>query len=776
MGRLAHKGSTALNLRGGFLSFLKGFYRATALLLAVVLFVCISAADVSAEITGDDAFNNMQWDIVFEDNIQSAHGVIQSICCTDYYIITIENTSEDPNQPDTVSAYYKLAYDENGNDVEQYSLAKRVNDFDWEHGNGMTYNPRTNEIYVALYTALRPENAGCIFVMDPDTLSFKNSIKIADGYNILGIEYLEDSDEYMIITNDSGGYSIKRLDANFQVIDDFGPTSTSPGVNYQDFCVDGDYLLISPLTFGMGIGEYVNIFSISRRGMIQSAYFNPGDQGAQHYEPESICEPEPGVFLMPVTATGYDGSMYVYFYQTVLPYYFTVEVTSQTVDTATLSDSGNEKLPYNADTMKTELSGAVRSGGNVKTAATALTDGKAKSAGAADTDGSTKTAATAPTDGKAKSAASADTDGSTKTAATAPADGKAKSAASADTDGSTKTAAAAATDGKVKSAAAGASTNGNTAAKGSIGNDRLNRNGLTASDDKYNVSALAAVMEDTGGSVTEGSAQVLRGTGYAVNYTPKEGYETSSVFVDGEEIDLEEYPDRYVIENIQENHTVDVTFAVKPTPIPTPTEKPQEITKPSQAESIGTDESGDGTTGENADASGKDSKKGESDGTSSGGFLAGLGSIFSAVGGLIKGALSAVGGFFKGIGSLIVRGLRVIGSFFAGIPKFFSKPATKSGKTVGNVFIKVLLAILGVLLIALGISFVHVQQVRKKKAEESKRKRERVRRQLEAEIEAIDLDSIPVPPPTWQKPDAKKPNTKKQETGKKKQKSKSSSK
>ena len=237
----------------------------------------------------------------------------------------------------------------------------------------MTYNPRTNEIYVALYTALRPENAGCIFVMDPDTLSFKNSIKIADGYNILGIEYLEDSDEYMIITNDSGGYSIKRLDANFQVIDDFGPTSTSPGVNYQDFCVDGDYLLISPLTFGMGIGEYVNIFSISRRGMIQSAYFNPGDQGAQHYEPESICEPEPGVFLMPVTATGYDGSMYVYFYQTVLPYYFTVEVTSQTVDTATLSDSGNEKLPYNADTMKTELSGAVRSGGNVKTAATALT-------------------------------------------------------------------------------------------------------------------------------------------------------------------------------------------------------------------------------------------------------------------------------------------------------------------------------------------------------------------------------------------------------------------
>ena len=748
MGRLTYKGSTALNLRGGFLSFLKGFYRATALLLAVVLFVCISAADVSAEITGDEAFNNMQWDIVFEDNIQSAHGVIQSICCTDYYIITIENTTEDPNQPDTVSAYYKLDHDEYGNDVEQYSLAKRVNDFDWEHGNGMTYNPRTNEIYVAPYTALRPENAGCIFVMDPNTLSYKNTIKIADGYNILGIEYLEDSDEYMIITNDSGGYSIKRLDANFQIIDDFGPTSTSPGVNYQDFCVDGDYLLISPLTFGMGIGEYVNIFSISRRGIIQSAFFNPGDQGAQHYEPESICEPEPGVFLMPVTATGYDGSMYVYFYRTVLPYYFTVDVTSQTVDTATLSDSVNEKLPYNADTMKTELTAKARAGGNVKTDAAAGTDESQKAAVATDTNGNKKTAD------------AAGADGNTKTAATAA------------NDGNKKTAAATANDGNVKSAAAGTSTNENAASKGSIGNDRLNKNALTASDDKYNVSALAAVMEDTGGSVTEGSAKVLRGTGYAVNYTPKEGYETSSVFVDGEEIDLEEYPDRYVIENIQENHTVDVTFAVKPTPIPTPTptEKPQEITKPSQAEGAGIDESSNSTPGENADSSETDSKKGESSGKSSGGFLAGLGSIFSAIGGLVKGALSAVGGFFKGIGSLIMRGLRAIGSFFAGIPKLFSKPVTKGGKTVGSVVFKVLLAVLALLFVALGISVVHVQQVRKKKAEELKRKRERVRRQLEAEIEAIDLDSIPVPQPTWQKPDAKKTDSRMTETGKQRRK------
>ena len=742
--RLAYKGSTALNLRGGFLSFSKGLYRATALLLAVVLFVCISAVNVSAEITGDDAFNNMQWEVVFDDSIQSAHGVIQSICCTDYYIITIENTSEDPNQPDTVSAYYKLDHDEYGNDVEQYSLAKRVTDFDWEHGNGMTYNPRTHEIYVALYTALRPENAGCIFVMDPDTLSFKNSIKIADGYNILGIEYLVDSDEYMIITNDSGGYSIKRLDANFQIIDDFGPTSTSPGVNYQDFCVDGDYLLISPLTFGMGIGEYVNIFSISRRGIIQSAYFNPGDQGAQYYEPESICETEPGVFLMPVTATGYDGSMHVYFYQTALPYYFTVEVTSQTLDSEALSDSGNENSAFTSNTMKADVPGTAKSGGNVKTAAVVSTDGNKKAAADAGTDGNKKTAAAAGPDGNKKTAADANSDGNKKTAAVA-----------AGSDGNKKTAAATANDGKAKSATE-ALTNAKTADQSGIGNDRLNISGQTASDDKYNVNALAAVTKDTGGSVTEGSAQVLRGTGYAINYTPNEGYETASVFVDGEEIDLEEYPDRYVIENIQENHTVDVTFAVKPTPIPTPSEKPQEITKPSQAEGTGTNESGEGSSGENADASGTDSKKGESSEKSSGGFIAGLGGIFSAIGGLVKGALSAVGSLFKGIGSLIIRCFRAIGSFFAGIPKFFSKPATKSGKSVGSVLIRVLLVIFVLLIILLGITVIRVQKVRKKKAEESKRKRDRVLRQLEAEIDAIDINSIPVPPPEWTKQAAKK--------------------
>ncbi|MBP3879248.1 MAG: hypothetical protein J6D46_02930, partial [Lachnospiraceae bacterium] len=430
----------------------------------------------------------------------------------------------------------------------------------------------------------------------------------------------------------------------------------------------------------------------------QSAYFNPGDLGAQHYEPESICELEPGVFLMPVTATGYDGSMHVYFYRTVMPYYFTIEVTTQTVDAESMSDPENEDLPYNGETMKADLA---------KTSA--ASDGK-------------RTDLTK---------ASAVSGGTVTTEVVKPADALA---------------------GKEKADQAKAASV---------------KSGLAGSDE-YEASARAAVMEDTGGSVTEGSAQVLRGTGYAVNYIPNEGYETASVFVDGEEIDLAEYPDRYVIENIQENHTVDVTFAVKPTPVPTPTEEPQEITKPDQASGGDASENGD-ISDEHTDASGTDAEKEESSKKASGGFIAGIGGVFSSIGQLIKGAFAVVGGLFAGIGSLIMRGLRAVGAFFAGIPKFFSKPVAKGGKSVGSVVIKILLVVLLLLLASLGLTAVHVQRVRKKKAEESKRRRARVRRQLEEEIEAIDIDSIPVPPPTWQKPVTGKQNTaRKQQSQKRK--------
>lgn len=102
-----------------------------------------------AEIAGDDAFQNLKWQQVHEEE---RAGVVQSICATEDYIITIENLAEDGETADVVSAYYRKDKDENGNQVEPYTLAKRTQDTVWEHGNGMAYNPHTKEIYVALYT------------------------------------------------------------------------------------------------------------------------------------------------------------------------------------------------------------------------------------------------------------------------------------------------------------------------------------------------------------------------------------------------------------------------------------------------------------------------------------------------------------------------------------------------------------------------------------------------------------------------------------------------
>lgn len=296
----------------------------------VMCAVCLllSPATVSrAEIAGDGAFDNLQWQQVFEE---SRAGVVQSVCATEDYIITIENIAEDAETPDVVSAYYRNDKDENGNEAEPYTLAKRTQDTVWEHGNGMAYNPNTKEIYVALYTNMIPENRGCIYVMDPDTLAYKRTIKISDGYNILGIGYMEDKDQYVIQTNVDGGYSFKILDAEFQVVEDLGEyADTAEGDNFQDLEVCGDYIINFPLTLGLGIGDYIHAYSIERREMAAACQLDFAFENIVTDEPESLCELEPGVFLAVVNVIDTDGASAVRFYRTELPYYFQVKLSAE---------------------------------------------------------------------------------------------------------------------------------------------------------------------------------------------------------------------------------------------------------------------------------------------------------------------------------------------------------------------------------------------------------------------------------------------------------------
>ncbi len=318
------------------------------LVLAAAL--CIGGMEGRAEIAGDDALKNLQWNQIYEEPRHG--GVVQSVCATEDYIITLENMADDPEVSDIVSAYYRKDTDENGNPVKPYTLAKRVQNREWEHCNGMTYNPGTNEIYVALYTHTIAENRGCLYVMDPNTLDYKRTIKISDDYNVLGIGYLEEKNQYVIQTNVDGGYSFKILNENFEVIEDLGEyADTSEGGNFQDLEVSGDYILNFPATFGMGIGDFIHMYSISRRELAATEQLDFQFTGVTVDEPESLCELAPGIFLAVVNVEAKDRGSMIRFYETLVPYNMTfTPVRNVTAPKGVAVKAPSEEVETDTDT------------------------------------------------------------------------------------------------------------------------------------------------------------------------------------------------------------------------------------------------------------------------------------------------------------------------------------------------------------------------------------------------------------------------------------------
>lgn len=300
------------------------------IVLSLFLFLCCSIS-AQAQIASPEAFTNLFWEMVKEDKIETEHGVIQSVCATEDYIICLENVLDGSGQPDIVKAYYRSDRDENGDPVEPYSLAKQVQETDYEHANGMAYNPNTNEIAVSLYTSYQSENRGCLFIMDADTLKWKRKVKVSDAYNILGIGYDLKNDRYVIQTNQDGDYQFKILNAQFQVIEDLGDLGGYDGDgNYQDLCVTEDYILNFPLTLFTGNGDFLNVYSISQKKLL---YYEKLDfafeDAVVRDEPESICELEPGVFLAAVNVTLADGTNKIRLYRTEVPYAYEVQISMQ---------------------------------------------------------------------------------------------------------------------------------------------------------------------------------------------------------------------------------------------------------------------------------------------------------------------------------------------------------------------------------------------------------------------------------------------------------------
>ena len=289
------------------------------IMLLIIISAAIFASSYSICYAEGTILSDFSSELLFQQDFHVVNGVVQAVCADENYIYTIENVGDDASKGDVISAYYKNTTDENGNIVQQYSLARSDDTQHLEHGNGLTYNPNTRQLFVAPYTSVDAENRGCLIVIDPDSLKITGRVKISDSYNILSVSYDRINDVYYIQTNDEGQYDILKLDANFNIIEELGAEDPTPGYNFQAFCVSGDYLLQSPLTLFLSNTNYVMAYSINGGDVEDCVAVDFGLSGYVQVEPEQIARLDDTSFILVMNATRNDGTGTAFFYKITFP-------------------------------------------------------------------------------------------------------------------------------------------------------------------------------------------------------------------------------------------------------------------------------------------------------------------------------------------------------------------------------------------------------------------------------------------------------------------------
>ena len=74
------------------------------------------------------------------------------------------------------------------------------------------------------------------------------------------------------------------------------------------------------MTLHMGIGDYLNVYSIAEKKLLLSSQITFPFTDVKNEEPEGICETGPGEFLAAVSEDRNDGRRMFAFYQTQVPY------------------------------------------------------------------------------------------------------------------------------------------------------------------------------------------------------------------------------------------------------------------------------------------------------------------------------------------------------------------------------------------------------------------------------------------------------------------------
>lgn len=281
-------------------------YNYISLLLTFILSVLffLPAESVSGALKTSD-LENTPWNMADESSIIDTSGQLQSMCATDQYIVCLVNGDKNTTKPDTLIAFYRNSTDANGNPVEQYSYAFHVTETDYEHGNGMTYNPNTQEIAIAGLFTNDPSNAGAVFIVDANTLRFKRKVQVGNGsMNYFGIDYDKENDRYILMANRIADYAFVFTDNNFQITDILNLRLSHSRSSFQDFCVTGDFIISIPYMQREGYMNIVDVYSISQQARVGSYYLTLPGHDSFDVEPEGICQLEPGHLMMAAIVKG----------------------------------------------------------------------------------------------------------------------------------------------------------------------------------------------------------------------------------------------------------------------------------------------------------------------------------------------------------------------------------------------------------------------------------------------------------------------------------------
>lgn len=304
--------------------------------LFIILLLLSPCSIVSAAVKTSD-LETAVWDAVAETSIIDKNGQLQSICATDQYIVCFVDGNKKTTAPDTLIALYRNSTDAEGNPVEPYSYAFHVTERDYEHGNGMTYNPTTQEIAIAGLFTNDSSNAGAVFIVDANTLLFKRKVQVGNGsMNYFGIDYDQDHDRYILMANRIADYSFIFTDHNFQITDILNLRLSHSRSSFQDFCVTGDFIISIPYMQRDGYMNIVDVYSISQQARVGSYYLTLPGHDSFDVEPEGICQLEPGHLLM---ASIVKGTTNFKLYETYLPIVYSV-ITS--AENGTITESALE--------------------------------------------------------------------------------------------------------------------------------------------------------------------------------------------------------------------------------------------------------------------------------------------------------------------------------------------------------------------------------------------------------------------------------------------------